>query len=295
MSETRPRLFVIGGGGFVGSWVARRAAARCEVIEGVRRPSPSRPHVAIDITSAESVRAAFDEARPDAVILTAALADIDRCEREPGLAEAVNYQGPLNVARECRRRGARLVFTSTDAVFDGTLREYPEHATPSPVNVYGRTKARAEAAIQELLPAATILRYSLVLGFAAAAGTNSYLNKLAETLRAGRTVRVPTAEYRNPIDVTTLADLLVELADREAPGIFHVGSSDKMSRYELAQAIARELRAAAELIEPQTEAVPGRAPRGVDDFLVCERLPRLLGFVPPTCRQVIEKAVHGTS
>jgi dTDP-4-dehydrorhamnose reductase len=295
MPQSLPRLLVIGAGGFVGSWVARRARARFDVIEGTRRPPPGQPGTSIDLTNAESIRAAFEHARPAAVILTAALADIDRCEREQDLAEAVNYQGPVHVARECQRRGARLLFISTDAVFDGTLREYPENATPTPVNFYGRTKARAEAAIQELLPTATIVRCSLVLGFATIPGTNSYLDKLADTLRSGRVVRVPTAEYRNPIDVGTLAGLLVELAGRDAPGIFHVGSSDKMSRYELAQAIARELGTSPELVEPQTEPVPGRAPRGVDDFLVCERLPRLLGFVVPTCRQVIERAVHGTS
>ena len=195
--------------------------------------------VPIDITQEESVRAAFASARPDVVVLTAAMADIDMCERDRPLAERVNYLGPLHVARQCQRHGARLLFTSSDAVFDGALAAYAEDARPTPVNYYGQTKARAEAMIEELLPTAAIVRFSLVLGRAPRPGTNSYVDKLAATLQAGQSVRAPTFEYRNPIDVATLSQLLVDLIGHEASGIFHVGASDKMSRYELARQLRR--------------------------------------------------------
>jgi dTDP-4-dehydrorhamnose reductase len=296
MVPMRPRLFVIGAGGFVGSWVARRGSSRFDVVDGVRRSSPAnKSSVAIDITHESSVEAAFDAVRPEVVILTAAMADIDRCEREQELAEQVNFQGPVHVAGACRQFGARLLFTSSDAVFDGTAAAYAEHATPTPVNFYGQTKARAEAAIRDLVPTATIVRVSLVLGRSQILGTNSYVDKLAATLHAGQTVRAPTFEFRNPIDVGTLASILVELAGREAAGIFHVGASDKMSRYELARRLARALGASPGMVEPQDEPIAGRAARGADDFLVCARLPALIGFDVPTCDEVIERAVHGTA
>ena len=141
----------------------------------------------------------------------------------------MNFHGPCHVARECQRRGARLLFTSTDAVFDGQLAVYTEDATPTPVNFYGRTKARAEAAIGEILPAATIVRVSLVLGRGLRPGTNSYVDKLAASFAAMKDVVTPTFEYRNPIDVGTLARLLVELANREA-GHFPRRRSDKIAR-----------------------------------------------------------------
>jgi len=287
-------LLVIGASGFVGAHVVGHAREQCEVIAGLRRPTAEN-HVAIDITDARSVRAAFEQARPDAVILTAALADIDRCEREQDFAEQVNVHGPLHVARECHQRGIKLVFTSTDAVFDGTLHHYPEDAVPTPVNFYGRTKTRAEAGIAEVCPTAAIVRVSLVLGRGLVLGTNSYVDKLAASFAAGKSVLTPTFEFRNPIDVATLARVLIELAGRDARGIFHLGASDKMARYELARQIAVALGASPELIEPQDAPSPGRAPRGIDDFLVCERLPKLLGLTLPNCLQVIEKAVHGSS
>ncbi|HEY4310735.1 MAG TPA: NAD(P)-dependent oxidoreductase [Pirellulales bacterium] len=294
-TSRKPRLLVIGATGFVGAHVVRAAQPHYDVISGARQTAPDDSSVAVDITNAESVRAAFEQAHPDAVILTAALADIDRCEREQEFAERVNLHGPRYVSEECRRLGARLLFTSTDAVFDGLLTVYPEDATPTPVNFYGRTKARAEAAIAELLPTATIVRVSLVLGRGLRPGTNSYIDKLATSFAAGTKVVTPTFEYRNPIDVSTLAGILVELAGREVRGIFHVGASDKIVRYDLARRVAVALGASPDLVVPQSAPTPGRAPRGIDDFLVCRRLPELIGFVPPTCQQVIERAVHGTA
>lgn len=294
-NSSRPRLLVIGATGFVGAHVARAGQQHFDVVAGSRQAGGEASYVSIDIANADSVRAAFDAVQPTAVILTAALADIDRCEREQDVAERINYHGPRLVAEECRRRGARLVFTSTDAVFDGLLKVYPEDAVPTPVNFYGRTKARAELAIAEILPTAAIVRVSLVLGRGVRPGTNSYVDKLATSFAAGQQVVTPTFEYRNPIDVGTLAAILVDLAGREAAGIFHVGASDKIVRYELARRIAMALGASPDLVIPQTAPVPGRAPRGIDDFLVCRRLPELTGFVPPTCQQVIERAVHGTA
>ncbi len=142
----------------------------------------------IDITSAASVHAAFDRTEPDAVILLAAVSDIDQCERQPELAEAVNVCGAAHVVQACRRMKARLIFTSSAAVFDGTRHGYRESDPPTPVSVYGGTKARAEQLIAAELPAAVILRLALVVGFAEGAGTNAMLNKFAARLRAGETV-----------------------------------------------------------------------------------------------------------
>jgi dTDP-4-dehydrorhamnose reductase len=308
---SHPRLLVIGSSGFVGGWLAQLGRAEWTVIEGARRPqslgavASDHESVVIDLAKPDGLRAAFDVARPSAVILTAAMADIDRCEREPELTLQVNHRGAVAVAQECARIGARLVFTSTDAVFDGLAPPYAEDAAPTPVNLYGRTKAAAEAGIRQVLPGAVIVRPSLVLGFSAGAsatnnsassGNNSYLDKFAANVRAGKSVVTPTGELRNPIDVGTFTRALLQLAARsDAQGVFHIGASDKMSRYELARGLAAELGCSPDLVLPLAEIPPGRAPRGLDDFLACQRLPELTGFVVPTCQQVIHRAVHGTS
>lgn len=289
------RLLIIGATGFVGSRWALVAGSQFEVICASRHATGDGS-VAIDITNRESVRAAFDEARPDFVTHLAAMSDIDRCERERDLAEQMNYFGTVNVAKECARIGARLLYTSTDAVFDGTKHTYYEHDLPTPLNWYGQTKARAEKAIGELLDSAAIVRPSLVLGRSALPGGNSYLDKVARSLEAGTPILTPTFEYRNPIDIGTLCKFFGELTPRRnATGIFHIGASDKMSRYEMTRTIARKLGRDTTLVVAQDEPVSGRAPRGRDDFLVAERVKQFCRTPIPTCQQVIERAIHAVA
>src|SRR5690242_14751481 len=113
------RLLVIGASGFLGSYVARAAARSHQVIRGNRVGCDRDGSIEIDVTSKRSVDLAFEQANPDAVVLLAALSDIDRCEVEPNLAREVNVQGAENVAQACARARARLLYTSSAAVFDG--------------------------------------------------------------------------------------------------------------------------------------------------------------------------------
>jgi dTDP-4-dehydrorhamnose reductase len=130
------------------------------------------------------------------------------------------------------------------------------------------------------------------VGRSAAPGGNSYVDKVVRNLTQGNPILAPTFEFRNPIDTGTLGQFLLELTYRDdARGIFHVGASDKISRYELTRAIAEHLGYDRSLIVPQQEAVPGRAPRGRDDFLATRRLGEFCRTSVPTCRQVIERAL----
>ncbi len=260
------RLLIVGASGFVGSRWALAADTHFEVTRAARHAPGDSAWVTIDITDPESVRAAFDLAQPELVTLLAAMSDIDRCQREPELAELINVDGATNVAHECARRGVGLMYTSTDAVFDGSNGFYREDDPPTPPNWYGHTKARAERAIRELLPSATIVRLSLVLGLSVYGAGNSYLDKLIGQLRGGIPIVTPTYEFRNPIDVGTLCEFFAELAQPGTGGIFHVGASDKISRYDLARAIAERLGCDSGLIVPQSEPVPGRAPAALTTF-----------------------------
>jgi dTDP-4-dehydrorhamnose reductase len=289
----KPRLLIIGASGFVGSRWAAAAAADFEVTCAARKPAAIAPGwLPLDITSGASVNEVFESVRPQQVTLLAALSDIDRCQREPRVAEQINVEGARHVAAACARSDARLLYTSTDAVFDGTKGYYREDDLPSPPNFYGETKARAERLISDMLPSALIVRLSLVLGTSATGSGNSYLEKVVGNLRAGNEIISPTYEYRNPLDVRTLCEFLRELTQNPAAaGIFQAGASDKISRFDLALAIARHVGANEHLIVPQTAPVPGRAPRGADDFLATDRLRATCRTPVPTCVEVLRRAL----
>jgi dTDP-4-dehydrorhamnose reductase len=293
---SRPRLLIIGASGFLGQHIVRASAACFDVYQADLAAPPGGRGLALDITSPASVHAAFASAAPEVAVLLAAVSDIDQCEQQPAMAEAVNVCGAMYVAEACARSGTRLVFTSSAAVFDGTRHGYRESDVPSPVSVYGRTKARAEDLILSRMPSALILRLALVIGFAEGTGTNAMLNKFAGKLRAGESVSFPDFEYRNPIDAGTLSSFLLELLVTEgAAGIFHIGAAEPVSRFELGIRLARAMGFPKQLVKRQSQPLPGRALRGPDHFLVTDRLRAVCRTPVPSCDEVIERAIYGSS
>jgi dTDP-4-dehydrorhamnose reductase len=278
------KLLVIGATGFLGGCLMRSHDPRFERL--------ALDRTACDVTDPRSVRSAFEKARPEVVALTAALADIDRCEREPDLARAINVNGAENVARECAGTGARLLFTSSAAVFEGDADEYRETASPKPLSVYGKTKAEAEHVIRKLVPDAAIVRLSLALGFSPHGGTNALLDKLESAFREGNSIYAPADESRNAIDAQTLTQWILDLAHAPgARGIFHLGASDAMSRYEITRRLAEAMGFPQNLVVAQDGLALDRAPRGRRHLLVPTRIQQFSAIAVPTCAQAIERCV----
>jgi len=290
----KPHLLIIGARGFLGQHLARQAATAFQVFEA-DLPVAGRNGIVLDVTSAASIKAGFQQASPHVVVLLAAISDIDACESRPELAEEINVHGAARVVEACAKSGAKLVFTSSAAVFDGTRHGYRESDVPTPVSVYGKTKACAEVLVSQALPSAIIFRLALVVGFAQDHGTNAMLNKLAEKLRAGQPVSLPNFEYRNPIDAKTLTGFILELLQLNgSSGIFHLGASESISRFDLGVKLAEGMGYSRDLIKPQTAPLPGRAPRGLDHFLITERIRATCRTPVPSCDEVIERAVYGS-
>jgi dTDP-4-dehydrorhamnose reductase len=134
-----------------------------------------------------------------------------------------------------------------------------------------------------------VVRIALGVGFAKRPGTNALFNSLSKRWAAGEMVALPTYEYRNPIDATTLGRFMIELVkNSEAHGIFHVGCREPISRYELGLQLAARMGYSGK-VEPQWEPVPGRAPRGLHHHLLTEKL-RATSTIPiPSCDQAIAR------
>lgn len=291
----KPRLLVVGSKGFIGQHLINKAQGLWDVFPADCQVDASEQGTfPVDITKAESVRELFQKVRPDAVVLLAAMSDIDRCEEHPDQAWEINVQGPENVVRSCAETGSRLLFVSSAAVFDGTQHGYKEEDQPHPLSTYGRTKHQAEMAISKVLPSSIIVRPALVLGFSRSAGTNAFLNRLAQALREGKAVHAPADEYRNPIDVTTLSKIIAELIQiPSASGIFHVGSLDSLSRYEMTRQLAEGMGFQDSQVIPQTGSKPGRAARGKAHLLLSERILKTCGIQPGTAHDVIRRSLDG--
>jgi dTDP-4-dehydrorhamnose reductase len=232
--------------------------------EAVVRRNNLRWHTC-DPLAPEALPRLFQEIRPQVVIHTAALADIDVCQAQPDLARAVNVNFTSTLAELCADTGARLVFCSTDTIFDGEHAPYSEAAAPGPVNFYAETKVQAEQIVSRLGAQAVIARLSLVVGLPLLGAGNSFLPRMIAALRQGRTVSVPAHEVRTPVDVITVGRALLELAAGSHSGIYHLAGHSRVSRLEMARTIARRFGFSQDLVVAQAAATtPGRAPRPRD-------------------------------
>ena len=252
------RLLVTGGAGYLGSDVAARAQAQGWDVHASwlsARPPDGRP-LRLDVRDEAAVARCLMRLGPQVVIHTAYR------QADAEVWDAV-VKGTHNVALACARAGARLVHLSSDLVFDGEREgRYAEDDEPRPASLYGRAKLAAERLVAELVPAAAIVRTSLLYGKAEPGPQ--------ERLAARADVAFYIDEIRCPTVVGELAEALLELAVREdVSGPLHVAGPDAVSRYELARLLAPDpaaVRAA--------EAPHGARPRNL--ALDCSRAAGLL-------------------
>jgi dTDP-4-dehydrorhamnose reductase len=277
----RQRLMVTGYGGFVAGSVVWQASETWDVhalslVEAPEMRDGFRCYQ-LDLRDTAKLREVFRKAKPNAVIHTAALADIDYCQSHQDEAEEVNVGITQELARLCGESGARLALCSTDSIFDGAKGMYTEEEEPRPINTYADTKVRAEKIVLEECGGGVVARLSLVMGLPVLGAGNSFLAKMIASLEAGREVLFPQNEVRTPVDVITVGRVLLELAGSTFTGTLHVSGNTRLNRYDMAQRIAERLGYSAALVTPtDSNAIEGRAPRPNDASLDNARAKSLL-------------------
>ena len=187
-----------------------------------------------DLRDHARIRGVIRDSRPDWILLSAAYTDVDGCESNRDLAFAVNCEGAANAARAAREAKSRLLFLSTDYVFDGTKRSpYETGDARNPASVYGESKARAEEQLLEILPDVCIARTSWLFGHGGKCFPATIL-KLASTRPE---ISVVNDQRGSPTFTPDLASALVQLCRAEARGIVHVTNSGNCTWYEFAREI----------------------------------------------------------
>ena len=210
----------------------RRAAAA-----GWERAVSLSRATGLDLAAADAraIESALRSHSAGAVLLCAAMAKIDECEREPERAVATNARAPREVARACAALGLRLVHVSTDLAFGATPAPpggFREDHEPAPISTYGRTKVAGERAVLEAHPAALVARIPLLYGDSLGRGLGATDGLLAALAR-GEAPTLFSDEWRTPLDVFDAADALLELAHGSLAGLLHLAGPERISRAEL--------------------------------------------------------------
>ncbi len=273
------KALVIGGSGLVGSALHRTLQLGGVEVVATFHSHPVNGAPRLDITHAQAVRDFVETVNPDVVFLTAAKVSSDYCEDHPEEAFALHAEGTRNVAEAAARCGARVVYYSTDYIFDGQSGPYSEEDESSPINVYGRTKLAGEEIVRECAPQSLILRTSMVYGWVRPSG--NFAMKVWECLQAEKAMRIADDQWRNPTLADYLAEVSVRLLQSGAQGIFHVVGKQWISNYEFAQALARVMGLNPDFLVPVSTAELGqRTLRPMQGGLKTEKLECTLGTAP---------------
>jgi dTDP-4-dehydrorhamnose reductase len=268
------RWLITGASGQLGGYLLRELAAGSEPVvawsgtcQGSRFGFALQP---VDLADSDQVAAAFDQARPTAMIHAAAMANVNDCRQDPGRAQQINTRASALLAELAGRSGARLLLVSTDLVFNGEQGWYTEQDLVSPLSIYGQTKVAAERAVLSF-PGVAVVRVSLLFG-PSVAGRASFFDEQVAALRQGRPLRLFRDEWRTPLSLATAARSLIAVARSGFVGLLHLGGPERLSRLEMGQRVARYLGADGSPIEEASRAsIVAAEPRPRDISLDCSR------------------------
>lgn len=278
------KILITGATGQLGPYVVKRLLADgVEPTLWARRTHPplfELPVHAIDLTDVSQVVAAFAEASPDVVLHCAAISSIDGCYRDQEAATAMNVQATQTLARLCDEHNARLVYCSTDLVFDGEKGGCVERDQAKPLSVYGRTKLDGESPVLAS-KRNIVIRFPMLFG-PTLLGNPRFTDSMIRKLKAGETVTLFDDEYRSAIAVDIAAEGMTLAANSDAVGVFHLGGQDRLSRHQMGVIVAERLGLDASLIEAKSRlSMESAEPRPADTSLCTDRWYE--GF--PTCRR----------
>jgi dTDP-4-dehydrorhamnose reductase len=240
-------------------------------------------YVSLDITQSNEVNTVFETYKPDVVIHTAAMTNVDTCETDQSGCELLNVTAVAFLIDACQKHDSFLCHLSTDFIFDGADGPYTEEATPNPISVYGASKLRAEKLIEASSIRWAIARTVLVFGIVADMSRTNIILWVKKSLEDGKQINVVTDQFRTPTLAEDLAIGCWLIAQKEAEGIFNISGSDFLTPYEMAIKTANYYGLPTDLIkqaDSSTFSQPAKRPPRTGFIL--DKAIRELGYQPRT-------------
>ncbi|MBN1903404.1 SDR family oxidoreductase, partial [Candidatus Sumerlaeota bacterium] len=231
---TMKKIFLTGGSGFLGWHVIRALAGRYELCcASHASPLPDMMNIRampVDFLTPCSLKNIIEPIEPDIVIHMAALSKTGFCEENPEIAHRINVEATREILEGTNPVLTRVIYISTDLVFDGSKGFYRESDIPNPTMVYSQTKLEAENLVQSRGGNYAILRLALMYG-KGSPGHDSFLSWLEKDIAHGSVILF-TDEYRTPLYVRDAASAIDRLVESDFTGIMHLGGGRRCSRYE---------------------------------------------------------------
>lgn len=216
----------------------------------------------LDITDAKATKDFIKKHKPDAIIHTAAIVSVDACEKNPELAYKLHVEGTRNIVNACKNSNCKIIYISTDYIFDGKKGMYKETDKAMPINYYGKTKLEGESLVD--LSKDAVIRTS-IFGWNAVKEKKSFSTWIHDELSNGRKVEMFTDQIKSLILVNDLAAVLRDIIERKISGILNITSTDAVSKYEFALKMAEAFGFDKGLVKPiKNKDFPGFEKRPFD-------------------------------
>jgi dTDP-4-dehydrorhamnose reductase len=264
------KVLVTGANGLLGQHlIAELIADRYTVVaigRGPARlpfPETAYKYYDVDIATELSVHGVLSAESPEVVIHSAAMTQVDDCEVNQELCERINVQGTSHVIINAEQFARKLIYISTDFVFDGEKGDYAEEDDMGPVNWYGFTKMQAESIVETCDMPWAIVRTCLVYGNVLTGTRTNIISWVKENLQAGKPIKVVSDQVRTPTYVKDLVKGVLLILKQNGEGTFHIAGKDVLTPYDMAVKTAAYFKLDPSLmtkVDASSFSQPGRRP-----------------------------------
>ena len=262
------KILATGAGGMLGGDVIKELSEKFEVFP------TDLPE--LDVQNKEAINRWMEKIKPDYVLHMAAITDLDLCEENPELADAVNHIGTLNVAEACEKTGTSIIYISTSGIFSGRKKSpYSENDKPIPQNAYGKTKYLGELAVEKTLPSEC--RLILRAGWLFGGGKKDikFVGKIYKLVHRLDKLTAVNDIYGSPnysVDIGKLIDYLIR---NKVNGIYHASNEGCVTRFDIAEEIVRLAGVDCRVEPVPATDFPTRAPRPPMEAMTNKKLEKL--------------------
>jgi len=285
------RILITGVTGQIGSLLAMSLSKKHEIIAGVRVPKRFNGNyktVRLDLNDFDTIKESIEEVRPDLIIHLASLTSTAFCEKNQELCEKINVEATAVLTTLSLSVGSRMVYLSTDLVFDGKKGNYNESDRPNPRSVYAKSKLEGEEAVKSIQPDSLIARTAIVIG-KGLYNNGGFAGWVIDSLKNGQRINLFTNQFRSHFFINDSIYALTLLLEKEESGLFHLSGGNRESRYDFAVSLAKNLNLDDSLIKPfEIENDSSTLKLRGDCSLDNAKLVKATGFVPTEIREMYD-------
>jgi len=283
------KFLVTGSAGLIGSQVTKDLVLENHEVYSCYhddKPICGNP-LQLDLTSQDKIIKTIQEIKPDSIIHLAAMTNVDLCETQQELAYLINTKATEILAKQAAKLDTFFVYVSTDYVFDGKKGKYSEDDSTNPLGYYGKSKLKAEEALNKLASSWCIARTSTPFGIHS--NKKSFPIWIKENLEAKKEIPVLIDQFTSPTYVPNLSKMLIEIVKRQILGVIHTAGASRISRYELAILVAEKLHLDKELLKPTPiSKMTWNAQRPKDSSLDVSKVTEILNEKPQTIQYSLD-------